>query len=197
MAAMSDYLEVQLRKGLFRTTTVTVRANLTAYVVGDQVQLGTADLNCYECITAGTSAAAPPSFNLNLGDSTTDGTVVWFTLKSGFRKRPLFVALFTAAPSDSGGGTEVTGGSYARVAVAPSDANWSAASATDGLTDNVLDITFPLPTANWGTITHMGIFDRLTAGNLMFHGALTLSKTVNNGDPAPKFVAGNLDITLA
>lgn len=136
MAAMSDYLEVELRKHIFRT------------------------------------------------GSFTKPTV-------------LGIALFTAAPSDSGGGTEVSGGSYARVDVPPLDANWTGASSTSGLTDNAADIVFPTPTANWGVITHFAIFDATSGGNLLFHGALTTSKTVNNGDPAPKFVAGALDVTLA
>jgi hypothetical protein len=91
----------------------------------------------------------------------------------------------------------VSGGSYARVQRDPSDSNWTGASSTDGLTDNAADITFPTPTANWGTITHFAIFDASSSGNMLFHGALAQSKTVNNGDPAPKFVTGALDITLA
>ena len=109
----------------------------------------------------------------------------------------LGIGLFTAAPSDAGGGTEVTGGAYARVNVPPLDANWTAASATDGVTDNAADITFPTPSANWGTITHFAVFDNTTGGNMLIWGPLTVSKTVNNGDPAPKFVAGSLDITFA
>jgi hypothetical protein len=118
----------------------------------------------------------------------------------------IYVALFTAAPSDSGGGTEVSGGSYARVQVGPSDSTWEstqgtttavASSGTTGATQNGSTITFPTPSANWGTVTHVGIFDASTSGNLLFHGALTASKTVNNGDPAPTFPAGALDITLA
>jgi len=109
----------------------------------------------------------------------------------------LAVSLHTADPTDAGTGTEVSGGSYARVDRPPLDANWAAASATDGLTDNVADITFPAPTANWGVITHFGIWDALTTGNLLVHGALTTPKTVNSGDPAPKFLAGSLDITFA
>jgi hypothetical protein len=54
-----------------------------------------------------------------------------------------------------------------------------------------------VPTANWGTVTHFGIFDALTAGNLLFWAALTASKVVNSGDAAPKFLAGALTITLA
>ena len=109
----------------------------------------------------------------------------------------IYLALFTVAPSDSGGGTEVTGGSYARVAVTQADANWNAPTAGDGLTDNVSDITFPVPTANWGTVVAFGIFDASSAGNLLIHGSLGTSKTVNNGDPAPRFSAGDLDITFA
>jgi hypothetical protein len=109
----------------------------------------------------------------------------------------LGIALYTAAPGDAGGGTEVTGGSYARVDRPPLDANWTGASATDGLTDNAADIVFPAPTANWGSVTHFGIHDATTAGNLLFHGSLGTAKTVNNGDPAPKFAAGDLNITFA
>ena len=116
------------------------------------------------------------------------------------------VALFTAAPSDAGGGTEVSGGSYARVTVGPSDSAWEstqgtttavASSGTSGATQNGAAITFPAPTANWGQITHVGIFDATSAGNLIMWGALGTAKTVNNGDPAPSFAAGALDITLA
>ena len=103
----------------------------------------------------------------------------------------LYVALFTAAPSDSGGGTEVAGGSYARVAIATS--GWNAASG--GLVDNTAAITFPNPTANWGTVTHVGLFDASTAGNLIDWGALTASRVVNSGDTPVSFAAGALDLT--
>jgi len=104
------------------------------------------------------------------------------------------VALFTAAPSDSGGGTEVTGGAYARVSVARADAQWTAPGVA-GLIDNVNAITFPTATASWGTVTHVGIFDAATAGNLLFHGALTTSKVVGNGDTF-SFAIGALDISV-
>ena len=106
----------------------------------------------------------------------------------------VYLALFTAAPSDSGGGTEVTGGSYARKAVSTTS-QWSAPG-VGGLTDNINAQAFPTATASWGTVTHFGIFDAATAGNLLFHGALTVSKTVGSGDTF-QFAAGDLDITLA
>jgi hypothetical protein len=117
----------------------------------------------------------------------------------------VYVGLYTAAPSDTGGGTEVSGGSYARVSVSASLANWagtqsagstSASSGTSGTTSNNIAITFPEPTATWGVITHVGIFDAASSGNLLIHGALTIPKTVNNGDSAPTFQASALSFQL-
>jgi hypothetical protein len=120
-----------------------------------------------------------------------------FRTGSFVKPTALYVALFTAAPSDAGGGTEVAGGNYARQNLAPLDANWTAPDGTGGLTDNAVAITYGAPSANWGSITHFAIFDAVTAGNMLIHGALTTPKTVNNGDPAPSFPIGSLDVTLA
>lgn len=110
------------------------------------------------------------------------------------RPANIYVALFTAAPSDAGGGTEVSGGSYARQAV-PTGASseWNAASG--GVTANTNTITFPTATANWGTVVAVGLFDAVTAGNLLFHASLAANKTVNSGDVI-RFNAGDLDITF-
>jgi len=116
-----------------------------------------------------------------------------------------YVALLTAAPSDTGGGTEVSGGSYARVSVSSALANWAgtqsagsttASSGTGGTTSNNGSITFPAPTANWGTVTHFAVYDASTAGNLLFWAALTTPKTINNGDAAPSFAAGALTFQI-
>jgi len=128
-----------------------------------------------------------------------EGELRKHVFRTGSYTKPtvLAVALYTAAPGDAGGGTEVTGGSYARVQRYPLDANWTAASATDGLTDNAAALTFPAPTANWGLCTHTAVLDATAAGNFLFHGALTVAKTINNGDPAPFFAIGALDVTFA
>lgn len=118
----------------------------------------------------------------------------------------LHIALFTSATTEAGGGTEVTGGSYARVAVTRSLANFAgtqsagsttASTGTGGATSNNNAITFPAPTANWGSITHFAVFDAASGGNMLIHRALTQAKTVNNGDAAPSFAAGALGFTLS
>lgn len=197
MSAMTNFMEDELITGMHRTNTWAQRANTTAYTAGQRVYAATFDGNIYECITGGTSAGSPPTFNTNLGDTTTDGSVTWVTLKLGVPKRPIYFALFTAAPGETGGGTEVSGGSYARIAYAPSDSNWAASSGGNGATSNSAAATFATPSANWGTITHAAWIDRLTGGNYMMQGALTASKTVNNGDPAPSFPIAAFAITYA
>lgn len=111
------------------------------------------------------------------------------------------IALYTACPTDSTAGTEVAGGSYARVAVTSSLANWAgtqsagstvASSGTGGTTSNNATITFPAPTANWGVVTCVGWMDATTAGNNWIYNALTVNKTINNGDAAPSFAIGAL-----
>lgn len=104
----------------------------------------------------------------------------------------LYLALFTAAPSDSGGGTEVTGGSYVRLAVTNNTTNFPAASG--GAKSNGVDFTFVTATANWGTIVSVGIFDAASAGNLLAWANLAVSKTVNTNDVL-KFLVGDLDFT--
>jgi len=116
----------------------------------------------------------------------------------------LHIGLLTSAPSDSGGGTEVSGNNYARVAVTSSLANWAgtqaaasttASSGSGGQTSNNAAITFPTPSGNWGTVSHFGIFDAASGGNLLFHGALTIAKTINQSDTV-SFPAASLTITF-
>lgn len=111
-------------------------------------------------------------------------------------------SLHTADPTDvtaTAAANEVANsGAYARVAVTQADANWNAPT-TNGQFSNVNAITFPSPTGNWGVVTHFGVWDSATygAGNLLFYGALTVSKTINNGDAAPSFAASALVLTIA
>ena len=117
----------------------------------------------------------------------------------------LHVGLLTSAPSDGGGGTEVSGGGYARQSVGASLANFAgtqstgsttASSGSTGATSNNGAITFATPSAGWGTVTHFGIYDAASAGNLLFYGTLTIAKTINQSDTV-SFPAGSLSITFA
>lgn len=105
----------------------------------------------------------------------------------------LYVALYTAAPNDAGGGTEVTGNNYARAAVTNNATNFPAASA--GAKSNGTAITFATPSGSWGTVTHFAILDAVSGGNFLGWGALTASKSPGNGDTV-EFAIGDLDITL-
>jgi hypothetical protein len=111
--------------------------------------------------------------------------------KTSFTMPTVYVALFTAAPSDAGGGTEVSGGSYARKSTVGAD--WAAAAS--GSTSNAAVITFVTATGSWGTVTHFALFDAATVGNMLEWAALTTSKTISNGDVA-SFPIGNLVRTL-
>jgi hypothetical protein len=101
----------------------------------------------------------------------------------------VYVSLHTADPTDAGTGTEVSGGSYARQA-----ATFGAPS--NGASTTTADITYPQATAGYGTVTHIGIFDALTTGNLLYHSPLNTSKTIDTGDIF-KITSGSLTVTLA
>jgi len=114
-------------------------------------------------------------------------------MTNGSATRPTawYVALYTAAPSDSGGGTEVSGNGYAREAV-----TFAAATSPGGTTSNTGAVSFTASGGNWGTITHIGIHDAVSGGNLLWHGSMTASKTVADGDTL-EFSIGNIDLTIA
>lgn len=116
----------------------------------------------------------------------------------------LHFGLSTTACSDSSTGTEVTGGSYQRAAVAASLGNFAgtqsagsttASTGTGGATSNNSAINFATPTAGWGTVTHWFIADASSGGNIYICAALTQSKTINTGD-AVSFAAGAAVVTV-
>jgi len=101
----------------------------------------------------------------------------------------VYLALYTSDPTDADSGTEVSGGSYARQSItfgAPSN----------GASTNSAAIEFPQCTLSWGTVTHIGIRDALTTGNLLYHTPLDTSKVIATGDIF-KIAIGSLSVTLA
>ena len=103
----------------------------------------------------------------------------------------LYIGLWTADNGLESGTltSEVSGGSYARETV-------TFHTAASGSSSNTATVTFPAATANWGTITHVAVMDAATSGNVLFHGAVTTSKTIESGDTF-QISAGNLTISLA
>ena len=101
----------------------------------------------------------------------------------------VYVALYTTDPTDADTGTECSGTSYARQSVtfgAPSN----------GASTNSAAVEFPQAGSSWGTITHIGIRDALTTGNLLYHTPLDASKTIATGDVF-RIATGSLSVTLA
>ena len=99
----------------------------------------------------------------------------------------LYLSLHTANPDEDGSGAEVSGGGYARQTMAMS--------VTGNTASNDSAVEYPTATANYGTVTHVGVYDASSAGNLLCYASLTSSKTIETGDVF-RVPAGDLDITL-
>jgi hypothetical protein len=126
-------------------------------------------------------------------DYTEDLVLNWLlTTNTATRPTAWYIGLFTAAPSDTGGGTEVSGNGYARMATGTISV--SGTSPTTATNDAAIEFA-AASGGNWGSITHAGIFDALTSGNLLAWAALSTARTINDGDVL-RIPAGDLDVTL-
>lgn len=124
----------------------------------------------------------------------TENLALTYLFTTGAVTRPTtwFVGLFTAAPSDTGGGTEVSGSAYARVATGTISGSGTATTFT-----NAAAIEFAAASGgNWGTIGWAGIFTASTGGTLLAWAPLTTSKAINDGDIF-RIPASSLSITLS
>ena len=101
----------------------------------------------------------------------------------------VYVGLSTGSFNDDNSGTELTGNGYARVSI-------SFGAASSGTASNDAAVEFSAATGSWGTVSHFGLFDASSAGNLLIHGALTASKVIETGDIL-KIAIGDMDITAA
>lgn len=120
-----------------------------------------------------------------------ENTLVNATLRGTAYTAPttVYMALYTTDPTDADSGVEVTGGAYVRqpsTFVVPAD----------GATSLSANVTFPQATAGWGTVTHIGLRDALTGGNLLYYTSLTTARAVLSGDTLG-FLSGQLPITLS
>jgi len=103
----------------------------------------------------------------------------------------VYIGLHTSDPTDAGlTGGEISGNGYARQAMA-------FGASSSGTASNSGAVEFPAASGgDWGIITHIGIYDASSSGNLLFHAALTTSKTISDGDIF-KVAASGVDITAA
>jgi hypothetical protein len=121
-------------------------------------------------------------------------------LRTGSWTKPsaIYVALYTVMPAEAGtGGTEVTGGDYARVEHGPSDATWAAPVDGDGKFSNIGTVQFPAPSASWGAAVGFGLLDASTAGNYLIGNSFASPVVISSGGPAPAFAEGELSVTVA
>lgn len=120
-----------------------------------------------------------------------EGALINHVLRNTAMTSPttVYAALHTADPTETGATGELSGNAYERTAIA-------FGAATDGVSTNSGDVTFPTATGDWGIVTHFSIWDAQTSGNALLYGSLTAQKTVNNGDTF-KFLTGNVTVTFA
>ena len=123
--------------------------------------------------------------------NTFETTVLTWLLTNSAATRPTawYVALFTSNPAEDASGTEVStsGTAYARQSVT--------FSVSGNTASNTAAIEFPTATASYGTVTHVGVFDASSAGNLIAYAALTTSKAIDTGDVL-RLPANDLDVTM-
>ncbi len=106
----------------------------------------------------------------------------------------LYAALFTTAPTAAGGGVEVTGPGYARVAVASTVASWP--HVTPGVRkENAYELVFPTATGSWGTVVAGGFYDAPTGGNLIYFADLDVANPYDNTDIA-RWLPGDVSFTM-
>ncbi len=125
--------------------------------------------------------------------NTYENHVMQYVFTSGSVTRPTawYIGLFTSDPTDTGSaGTEVSNGTgYERTAVT--------FTVTGDTASNSAAVEFPAASGgNWGTISHIGVMDAATGGNMIVHSALTTAKAINDGDVF-RIPTVDLDITAA
>lgn len=205
-AAFSDYLENKVTDWMLRGQAFTAPATTwvslivvnrgywaasTVYATNDFLLPITPNGRLYKLTSAGcTSGGSQPTWPTTAAGTVVDNTCTWTEQTTAL---------------EAGSFPEVSGGSYGRISVTSSLANWAgtqssgstvASSGASGTTSNNNAITFAAPTANWGVIFGTYIMDASTAGNGLIWTALSVPKTVNNGDSAPSFPAASLTVQI-
>lgn len=177
--------------GLFKAT-AGQSPRSTAVTSGQTTVPASVNGHMYRCTTAGTTGSGEPAWPTIPGGTVTDGTAVWTEMSPDFR-------------ANNGNLTEVSGSSYARVAVVSNTTNWAStggattttnpSAGTSGVTSNNVAINFPTPSGAWGLCVFVGIFDASTAGNLLEFGGLTVALNVTSSSTPINFPISSLVVT--
>ena len=120
-----------------------------------------------------------------------ENALINHTLRNSALSAPsaVYVSLHTANPDEDASGSELSGSAYARQAA-------TFAAPSNGVSTTSADINFPQATGSWGTVSHIGIWDASSSGNMLYYTALDAAKTIATGDIL-KIAAGSLTVTLA
>jgi len=113
------------------------------------------------------------------------------TTGTAVRPTQWHLAVFTAAPDDAGGGTELSGDGYSRQAL-----TFAAATSGAGTTSNTVAVSFTADGGDWGACTHVAIFTAATGGTMLWHGAMTTPRTIADADTL-NFAIGEVDLAMA
>lgn len=199
MAGKTTFLEIQALNSELRALALTVsgsNASTSNILVTSSTGAKPGDVflfsvdSTYHRVTAvpdGTHITVAPAF----GSAPTTGTATHIA----YAPLALWVGLFSATPSDAGGGTEATGGSYARVQVTQADASWAAPSGTPSSTSNSSAVTFPASTgavSAGASLGWFGVFDAPSAGNLLWWGAIATPQSIAASGITLSFAIGAL-----
>lgn len=101
----------------------------------------------------------------------------------------VYIGLSTGSFGDDNSGTELSGSGYARQSI-------TFAAASSGSASTNATVTFPTATGSWGVVSHYGLYDASSGGNLLIHGAFASSKTIATGDVL-RVNSGDLTVTAA
>lgn len=127
---------------------------------------------------------------MSLSNTFETNVLTWmFTASAVTRPTAWYLALFTSNPAEDGSGTEVsgTGTAYARQSVS--------FTVSGNTASNSAAVEFPTATASYGTVTHVGVYDASSGGNLIAYAALTTSKAIDTGDVL-RVNSGELNVTM-
>lgn len=200
MAHKTAFLEKKILNTLLRRLTTTVNAGnastsnilvtlATGFDIGDIIKMTTA--GTFHEVTA-----VPDSTHVTISPAMGAAPTTGSLERHAYRPSQVWIAAFTAAPSDAGGGTETAGGGYGRVQVTQADGSWAAPAGTPTATENSAEIAFPTSSGSQSAganQTHFAVMDASAGGNMLAWAAFGTPQAVGAAGITVKFAIGALD----